>query len=50
MQPLMREPIRENRYTDRAITPGTIYFYAVVAVDKAGNRSAASNRVQESAR
>jgi hypothetical protein len=47
MQPLMREAIRENRYVDRTVKPGVVYFYTVVAIDKAGNRSAASNRVQE---
>jgi hypothetical protein len=50
MQPLMRESIRENRYVDRTVKPGVIYFYTVVALDKAGNRSAASNRVQETGR
>jgi hypothetical protein len=50
MQPLMRAPIQENRYTDRTVTPGVAYFYTVIAVDKAGNRSPASNRVQETGR
>ena len=50
MQPLMQDPIKENRYTDRSVTGGTTYVYAVIAVDKAGNRSPASNRVQETPR
>jgi hypothetical protein len=50
MQPLMRDPIKENRYTDRSVTGGTTYVYTVIAVDKAGNRSTASNRVQETPR
>jgi hypothetical protein len=50
MQPLMRDPIKENRYTDRTVAGGTTYLYTVIAVDKAGNRSPSSNRVQETPR
>jgi hypothetical protein len=50
MQPLMRDLIKENRYTDRTVTAGVTYVYVVIAVDKAGNRSTPSNRVQETAR
>src|SRR5262249_39542986 len=50
MQPLMRDPIKENRYVDRTVTGGMTYVYTVVAVDKAGNRSTPSNRVQETPR
>jgi fibronectin type 3 domain-containing protein len=52
LQPLTPQPIRETRYVDRAVQAGTTYVYAVVAVDKAAppNRSALSNRVQETAR
>jgi fibronectin type 3 domain-containing protein len=50
MQPLMQDPIKENRYTDRTVTGGTAYVYTVIAVDKAGNRSTPSNRVQETPR
>ena len=32
------------------VKAGVTYVYTVVAIDKAGNRSAASNRVQETAR
>lgn len=50
LQPLMSEPIRETRYADRTAAPGTRYAYQIVAVDKAGNRSGPSNRVEEAAR
>ena len=52
LQPLTPQPIRETRYVDRAVQPGVTYVYAVVAVDRAPapNRSALSNRVQETAR
>jgi fibronectin type 3 domain-containing protein len=52
LQPLTPQPIRETRYVDRAVQPGVTYVYAVIAVDRAAtpNRSALSNRVQETAR
>ena len=52
LQPLTPQPIRETRYVDRAVQPGVTYVYAVIAVDKAAtpNRSALSNKVQETAR
>ena len=52
MQPLTPQPIRETRYADRSVKPGTTYVYAVVAVDRATppNQSAPSNKVQETAR
>jgi hypothetical protein len=52
LQPLTPEPIKETRYADRSVTPGTIYVYAIVAVDRATppNRSALSNKVTETAR
>jgi hypothetical protein len=50
LQPLTPQPIRETRYNDRAVRPGVAYVYAIVAVDRAGNRSGASNKVQETAR
>ena len=34
-------------FTDTTTRAGTRYTYAVVAVDKAGNRSTPSNRVDE---
>lgn len=52
LQPLTPLPIRETRYVDRAVLAGVTYVYAVVAVDSAAapNRSALSNKVQETAR
>lgn len=52
LQPLTPQPIRETRYVDRTVQAGVTYVYAVVAVDKAStpNRSALSNKVQETAR
>ncbi len=45
-------PIRETTYRDASARPGVRYVYAVVAVDTATppNRSALSNKVEESAR
>jgi hypothetical protein len=52
LQPLAPEPIKETRYADRSVKPGTSYVYAIVAVDRATppNRSALSNKVTETAR
>jgi hypothetical protein len=53
LQPLTDAPLREPRYTDRTVVPGTRYVYAVVAVDNhtpQPNRSEESNRVEETAR
>jgi hypothetical protein len=50
LQPLVRDPIRETRYADRTARVNVRYVYAIVAVDKAGNRSAPSNKVEEAAR
>ncbi|HEY2431185.1 MAG TPA: hypothetical protein VGI12_00830 [Vicinamibacterales bacterium] len=50
LQPLTAEPIKETRYTDRSASAGVRYAYQVIAVDRAGNRSAPSNRVEEAAR
>jgi hypothetical protein len=52
LQPLTPEPIKETRYQDRSVRAGVTYVYAIVAVDRATppNRSAESNRVQETAR
>jgi len=52
LQPLTPEPIKDTRYQDRSARPGVTYIYAIVAVDRATppNRSALSNRVQETAR
>jgi hypothetical protein len=50
LQPITKEPVAAATYRDETVAPGTRYVYAVVAVDKAGNRSAESNRVEETAR
>ena len=52
LQPLTPALLKETRYQDRSTRPGVTYVYAIVAVDRATppNRSAASNRVQETAR
>jgi hypothetical protein len=52
LQPLTPQPIRETRYRDTTVQPGTRYVYAIVAVDRASppNRSGQSNRVEETAR
>jgi hypothetical protein len=50
LQPLTPQPIRETRYNDTSARAGVAYVYEVIAVDKTGNRSAVSNRVQETAR
>ena len=47
--PVTSSPIREVTFKD-AVQPGVRYVYAVVAVDKAGNTSAPSNAVEETAR
>lgn len=50
LSPLMTDAIAGTTYTDNAVRPGAQYSYAVVAVDKAGNRSTPSNTVEETAR
>jgi hypothetical protein len=50
LEALMKDPIKETRYADRTTRPNARYVYAIVAVDKTGNRSAPSNRVEEAAR
>lgn len=52
LQPLFDTPISETTYKDATTVAGTRYVYAVVAVDKASpaNRSAESNRVEETGR
>ncbi|MGQ0732418.1 MAG: hypothetical protein ACT4QD_02050 [Acidobacteriota bacterium] len=47
---LTADPIAPTTYRDETVRPGVRYVYAVVAVDKAGNRSEESNRVEETAR
>jgi hypothetical protein len=45
--PLMTDPVAETSYTDTTPKPGGRYVYTVVAVDKAGNRSAPSEPREE---
>jgi hypothetical protein len=47
---LIDAPTTALRYRDEAVKSGTRYVYAIVAVDKAGNRSEESNRAEETAR
>jgi hypothetical protein len=47
--PLTPAPIQETRFTD-TVPAGVAYVYAVKAVDAAGNASATSARVTETAR
>jgi hypothetical protein len=53
LHPLTASPILEARYRDESAEPGRQYVYAVIAVDDRlplPNRSAESNRVEETAR
>ena len=52
LEPLFAAPITDTTYKDATTKPGTRYVYAIVAVDKASpaNRSAESNRVEETGR
>jgi hypothetical protein len=50
LQAITTEPVAATTFRDESVQPGTRYVYAVVAVDRAGNRSAESNRVEETAR
>jgi hypothetical protein len=49
LERITKEPIPDASYLD-SVQPGVRFAYAVVAVDKAGNVSAPSNRVEETAR
>jgi hypothetical protein len=52
LQAITATPITDTTYSDRTVTPGVRYVYAIVAVDRATppNASAQSNRVEETAR
>ena len=50
LQPIIDAPTKGTQYVDRNVTAGVRYAYAVVAVDTAGNRSAASMRDEATAR
>lgn len=49
LQAITPAPVAETTFKD-TVTPGTHYFYAIEAVDKAGNHSGRSNVVEETAR
>jgi predicted small lipoprotein YifL len=49
LSPVTSSPIQGTTFKD-AVQPGVRYVYAVAAVDKAGNTSAPSNAVEETAR
>jgi hypothetical protein len=49
LTPLMTTPVTTSSHRDETAQAGVRYVYAVVAVDKAGNRSAESNRIEETA-
>ena len=49
LQPITPEPLTATTFRD-GVQAGTRYTYAVKAVDKAGNASPISNRVEEIAR
>jgi fibronectin type 3 domain-containing protein len=48
--PLTPDPIKETTFNDTTVKPGVRYAYVVVAVDRANNQSAPSNRVEEAGR
>ncbi len=50
LTPLMSAPVGGLTFRDETAKSGVRYVYAVVAVDKADNRSDESNRVEETAR
>jgi hypothetical protein len=50
LRPLTPSPIRETTFRDTSVRSGAHYTYAIVAVDRAGNASPASVRVEGTAR
>jgi len=52
LQAITTTPVTDTTYSDKTVTPGVRYVYAIVAVDRATppNTSAQSNRVEETAR
>jgi hypothetical protein len=50
LRPITTEPVEAATYRDETARPATRYVYAVAAVDRAGNTSEPSNRVEETAR
>ena len=49
LEPVTKEPIQETSFPDK-VQPGIRFAYAIRAVDTAGNMSAPSARVEETAR
>jgi len=45
LDPLTAQLLLTDSYTDTDVTPGTTYFYAVTAVDNAGNESAVAQAI-----
>jgi hypothetical protein len=50
LTPLTKDPLDRTAFVDKTVKAGVTYTYAVVAVDKSGNRSTESDRVEETAR
>ena len=50
LAPLTETPITDAAYLDASVRRSRTYVYEIVAVDKAGNQSASSNRVEETIR
>lgn len=50
LRPITAAPLVETTYSDTTAKAGVGYVYAIVAVDKSGNISAQSNKVEETAR
>jgi hypothetical protein len=49
LAPITPMPIHETSFRD-TVMPGIRYMYALIAVDKAGNRSQMSARIDDQAR
>jgi hypothetical protein len=47
LAPLTAEPITDASYVDTSVRRGRTYVYEVMAIDRTGNQSAPSNRVEE---
>jgi len=50
LAPLTAAPVSAASYVDTSVRRNRSYVYEVVAVDKSGNQSAPSNRVEETIR
>jgi hypothetical protein len=49
LEPMFNDPIQETIFRDD-VQPGIRFTYVVIAVDRAGNRSAPSKPVEDAAR